>query len=316
MPRIIIEAPAKLNLSLYIGDKRPDGFHDIESLFLALVFGDTLCLETVKPENSLPPLEIDMDWQLAGLQPGGNFPVLSLENNIISRAFSLFCSRTGWKTGLKITVTKRIPLGSGLGGGSSNAAATLLALNRLACRPDEEGLLSRQELAEMGAILGSDVPFFLHNTTAAMISGRGEHVKPVELPQIMASLFFVLVYPGFPSSTAGAFRLFDEFRHELGIREDRRQLLLSDPPHSWRLDNDFLSVFMAAGQKYPTCSEIFSVYQDIITSLHKLGADSAGLSGSGSTCFGVFSDSGKAVTARESFLKRWPYIINTFPLAR
>jgi 4-diphosphocytidyl-2-C-methyl-D-erythritol kinase len=162
---VVIDAPAKLNVSLYVGDRRPDGFHDIESLFLALAWGDTLCFET--SNNTLPP-EIYMNWQI-----GGKFPLpppIAPQDNIIFKAVSLFAGRTGYDTGLTITVDKRIPPGGGLGGGASNAAAALLALNRLAS-PGSAGLLDRAALAEMGAELGSDVPFFLHETAAALVCG-------------------------------------------------------------------------------------------------------------------------------------------------
>jgi 4-diphosphocytidyl-2-C-methyl-D-erythritol kinase len=161
-----MEAPAKLNFHLKVGGRRPDGFHDIESLFVALAFGDTLYLETTPSETATVP-EIRMDRPLDG-------------ENIISRAISLFRSRTGFNQGLKVAVEKRIPLGGGLGGGSSDAAAALLALNRLAA---DGGLRNTAELAEMGAFLGSDVPFFLCGGPAAWVTGRGEQIQPLELPE-------------------------------------------------------------------------------------------------------------------------------------
>jgi len=336
MPRIRIEAPAKLNLHLGVGGRRPDGFHDIESLFVALAFGDTLFLETVasQPPNSL---EIHMDWQNGGL-PADIPP----QNNIVSRAVSLFRNRTGFDSGLKVTVEKRIPPGGGLGGGSSDAAATLLALNCLAS--DGTAPVNNAELAEMGASLGSDVPFFLCDASATWVTGRGERIQPLELPESALNLALVLVNPGFPSDTAEAYRLFDKthtegtanlrFGHGGNLRfpyilnhltqKARRKTQdfqiatpcspclcersFSGHPCDWPFFNDFLPVL--------TASEKGAIYQQVLDGLRELGADFAGLSGSGSTCFGVFPDQHKAESARESLLKRWRFVIVTFLLAQ
>jgi len=319
MPFIRIAAPAKLNLHLHIGDKRPDGFHAIESLFLALDFGDTLCFETVQEPQKT---EICMDWRLAGPPPE-----LPPEQNIVFRAISLFRSRSGYAKGLTVTIEKHIPLGGGLGGGSSNAAAALLALNRLA-DPDGNGLFSSAILAEMGASLGSDVPFFLKNCSAAWVSGRGELVQPLTLPEPVRRLFFVLVNPGFPSPTAEAFKQLDEKRGTgdwgLGTRDSclqsgyvgnllnshtnlpSPQSLVPSPllasPKDWPFFNDFLPVFLANGG--------FSAnYQHIISHLRELGADFAGLSGSGSTCFGVFTGRQNAVLAQQLFEKHGYFVV-------
>jgi 4-diphosphocytidyl-2-C-methyl-D-erythritol kinase len=331
MSAITIEAPAKLNLHLKVGGRRPDGFHDIESLFVALAFGDTLYLETTLPETATPP-EISMNWQIGG--PAAAIPP---EKNIISRAVSLFRSRTGFNQGVKVTVEKRIPPGGGLGGGSSDAAAALLALNCLAA---DGGLLNAAELAEMGALLGSDVPFFLHETPAAWVTGRGERIQPLELPESVLNLAFVLVNPGFSSDTAEAYRLLDSWREGSGewgggiaalgnggrdskyrstTREQYRSpnndpySLLPTPyslisPKNWPFTNDFLPVL--------SNSDRGTTYQRVITELRELGAEFAGLSGSGSTCFGVFSGQEQAELAREALLERWPFVIISFLLAR
>ena len=343
-----------MNVHLKVGGRRPDGFHDIESLFLALAFGDTLYLETTpseaKPSATATPPEIHMNWQTVNLPPS-----IPPEKNIISRAVSLFRSQTGFNTGLKVTVEKRIPPGGGLGGGSSNAAATLLALNRLAS--DGTAPVNDAVLAEMGASLGSDVPFFLHNTSAAWVTGRGERIQPLELPESVMNLAFVLVNPGFPSDTAEAYRLLDDSRANVSPEEtltgdtevhgghggknlrfpyilnhltqedwkDTRDSQTTTPCapctpclcemdsfpdflQNWSFFNDFLPVFAD--------SDKGTAYQRIIAELRELGADFAGLSGSGSTCFGVFSGRKNAETAQESLLKRWPFVIVTFLLAR
>jgi len=331
MPQIRIDAPAKLNLHLNIGERRPDGFHNIQSLFLALAYGDTLSFE-IPPQGSTlssEDTEILLDWQL----PWGGPKDLSPEKNIVNQAVSLFRERTGFDKRLKIVLEKRIPLGSGLGGGSSDAAAALLAMNRLA---SPERLVSDAVLAEMGASLGSDVPFFLqispnYTSSIAWVSGKGELVQLLALPQQAQSLSLVLVNPGFISDTAAAYRLLDEMRdtHLVGSRElgvgnwgqtlrlptpDSLLPILSGPPKDWPFTNDFLSVFEADFKQKKSDSGSFSAYQEIISALREMGADFSGLSGSGSTCFGVFSSQSKAGTARESLLKRWNFVIETFYL--
>ena len=328
-----IEAPAKLNLCLHVGGRRPDGFHGIESLFLALAFGDALRFETV-PDCSLARQtsagqadadEIHMEWmdlpQDDGHSGSNNnrksyFDQQSLKNilppekNIILRAVSLYKNRTGYDRRLKIFVNKRIPLGSGLGGGSSDAAAALLALNCLASN-ENGNILNGAALAELGAELGSDVSFFLGlETAAAWVSGRGEIVTPVTLPQSFGGISFVLVNPGFPSDTAGAYRMIDEHRLDHPSCDSSNEMMMrffSGPPCEWRLYNDFLSVFLASGRNA-------SVYGAMIDSLLGLGADCAGLSGSGSTCFGVFSSPEKSAQAGKALSERWPFVKNVFPL--
>jgi 4-diphosphocytidyl-2-C-methyl-D-erythritol kinase len=331
MPKTRIDAPAKLNLHLNIGERRSDGFHDIESLFLALAYGDTLSFEistqesVFSSETMLPSenTEIILDWQL----PWGGAKDLSPEKNIVNQAVSLFRNRTGFDKKLKIVLEKRIPLGGGLGGGSSDAAATLLALNRLA---SPEGLVSDVILAEMGASLGSDVPFFLHiarnEAPIAWVSGRGELVRPLALPPQVQNLSLVLVNPGFPSDTAAAFRLLDELRgsepqisalipHSPLPTPHSLLPILSGSPRDWPFTNDFFSVFEAYCRKKKSVSPLFPTYREIISTLRKLGADFSGLSGSGSTCFGVFSSQSKARTAKEVLLERWNFVIETFLLA-
>ncbi|MDR2923777.1 MAG: 4-(cytidine 5'-diphospho)-2-C-methyl-D-erythritol kinase [Treponema sp.] len=316
MPQVMIHAPAKLNLHLNIGDRRPDGFHEIESLFLALAFGDTLSLETIPSGDT----EIILDWQL----PWGSPEDLSPEKNIVNQAIFLFRKRTGFDKNLKIVLEKRIPLGGGLGGGSSDAAAALLALNRLASA-DGKGLVNNAVLTEMGASLGSDVPFFLQiarndGYSIAWVSGRGEIVRPFAVPPQVQSLSLVLINPGFPSDTAKAFRLLDEYR-ESGVKRSAEKQsphvcpqFLSETPRNWPFTNDFLPIFETIFQQKKTNNEAISTYREIFSALEQMGSDFFGLSGSGSTCFGVFSSQNRAKTARDLLLKRWKFVVETFYL--
>jgi 4-diphosphocytidyl-2-C-methyl-D-erythritol kinase len=207
----------------------------------------------------------------------------------------------------------------------------LLALNRLA---STDGFVSDAVLAEMGASLGSDVPFFLQIAlnnaySMAWVSGRGELVRPLALPPQVQSLSLVLVNPGFPSDTAKAFRLLDEYRDTYKIYPDslfpapRSPLpiphslspILSGSSRDWPFINDFLPVFEADFKQNKPDSGSFPIYLEILSALKDLGADFSGLSGSGSTCFGVFPNQNRARTARELLLKRWNFVIETFSLA-
>jgi 4-diphosphocytidyl-2-C-methyl-D-erythritol kinase len=288
MPGLTIETPGKINLHLRVKQRRSDGYHELESIFLALCFGDTLHF-SLRDEPGLPELQ--------------GFAALAPEENIICRALSLFRAETGFNRGLRVDMEKRIPLGGGMGGGSSDAASTLLALNELSGAG-----LSASRLAELAGKLGSDVPFFLVGG-AAWVSGRGELIRPIPFP---AGLPVVLVNPGFPSETAGAFRLLDAAREASvsGAAADPAPEVLikalEGHPGGWPFYNDFLPVLNAGTG---------GVYQRMLAGLKEGGADFCGLSGAGSTCFGVFPNRKSAEKAVKSLTQEWPFVELTFPLA-
>jgi 4-diphosphocytidyl-2-C-methyl-D-erythritol kinase len=300
-----IEAPCKINLHLGIGKKKNDGFHSIESIFATLALSDTMRFEFSGQEGET---RLFTNWET----PSEEIPD---EKNLILRAISLFREQTGLKKGLVIRLDKRIPPGSGLGGGSSDAAATLLALNQLSGTT-----LPIQSMTEMAAILGSDVPFFLTGGTA-FVSGRGETVEPLKSP---GRLWVVLVKPPFKSDTAFAYRLIDHLREQgdrAGIEKRRtvsRESLLSaleGDSEKWPFFNDFLPVFLC-----PERSVNAAVYRGILESLRGLGASFAGLSGSGSCCFGVFRAKNTAEKAAKKLhagklYKEGNIAISTFFLA-
>src|SRR5256886_4604988 len=155
-----ILAPAKINLSLRILKHRPDGFHEIETLIAPISLHD----------------KIDIEKQNRWIDFSCDDPTLSSgEDNLVVRAAKLFFEQTKIKSGVSIKLEKKIPHGAGLGGGSSDAAATLKALNQLF-----ETNLSRDELSRFGSTIGSDVAFFLFDS-AALCKGRGEIVEPAKL---------------------------------------------------------------------------------------------------------------------------------------
>jgi len=285
MEKLTVFAPAKVNLHLAVKNRRLDGFHNLESIFIAVDFGDFLHFE---PINGKKTDEIVME----GLNPGKT-GIIADSDNIIFKAHSKFKDKTGFDRAFKISVEKRIPIGGGLGGGSSNAAATLAALNKLAGFP-----LRREELFETGCVLGSDVPFFLHETAAAWVTGRGENIEPLEAP----CLNLVLVNPGFPSDTGEAFKMLDKFRAEIDSRRLRTEgsmRLCEIKMCKKHFMNDFLPVFPEKEK---------SVYNKIISSLYELGAEFANLSGAGSTCFGVFNEREQAENAHKILSSCWDFV--------
>lgn len=180
-------SPAKLNLFLEVVGKRPDGFHDIESVFVEIGLADTLHAALADSEAST----------LACDDPA----VPTDGKNLILQAAELLrseCGLGGRTAGIHFRLEKRIPMGGGLGGGSSNAAAALRLANDL-----WRTGLSDARLAELGARLGSDVPFFLHGGTC-LCEGRGERITP--LPPFPANVALGLAVSGIHSDTAAAYR--------------------------------------------------------------------------------------------------------------
>jgi 4-diphosphocytidyl-2-C-methyl-D-erythritol kinase len=173
-------APAKLNLFLHVTGRRADGYHDLQTLFQILDWGDELSFE------------INASGHVGRC---GNIAGVPEQDDICVRAAHLLKSRCGVTQGVQITLNKRIPMGAGLGGGSSDAATVLSVLNRLwSCG------LSRRQLAELGLELGADVPVFV-NGYSAWAEGRGEKLQAVTL----GPRHYVLVFPEVSISTAEIF---------------------------------------------------------------------------------------------------------------
>jgi 4-diphosphocytidyl-2-C-methyl-D-erythritol kinase len=207
---VVIHTPAKLNLFLKVLGKRHDGYHELETLMVSVGLYDTLAFSNsrggldTKRDAGRPaetalgdaaPGAIELQCFDAAPLQGASYPPLSSgSDNLVVRAAELLRAETKTSQGARIHLFKRIPQAAGLGGGSSDAAAALFGLNRL-----WKLGLSTNELAELGARLGSDIPFFLHSCAAAICKGRGEIVEPV-LQRL--SLWFVVARPATGLSTA------------------------------------------------------------------------------------------------------------------
>ncbi|MET0733313.1 MAG: 4-(cytidine 5'-diphospho)-2-C-methyl-D-erythritol kinase [Casimicrobiaceae bacterium] len=178
--RLVVSAPAKVNLFLHVTGRRADGYHTLESLFVLIDWADTLTLESRD------------DGTIVRAQP---LPGVDDRDDLAMRAAHALRNATGITRGVTIAVDKRIPIGAGLGGGSADAASILLALNRLWHLG-----LTRSALAEIGGHLGADVPFFVGGE-AALARGIGDLLTPVSMP----TLWLALAVPQVQVSTAEIF---------------------------------------------------------------------------------------------------------------
>jgi 4-diphosphocytidyl-2-C-methyl-D-erythritol kinase len=188
-------APAKINLSLRILNRRNDGFHEIETLIAPVSLHDEIKIDKIDAGKGVKFRCDDPS-------------VSSGEDNLVVRAANRFFVATKLTPAVSIDLKKKIPHGAGLGGGSSDAATTLLALNRLF-----ETNLTREELAKLGSEIGSDVPFFIFES-AATCRGRGELVTPVQLPE---QLPILLLKPDFVVATAWAYSRWRDSREIPGV---------------------------------------------------------------------------------------------------
>lgn len=279
------QSPCKVNLLLNILGKRPDGFHELETVMQPVNLFDRISFK-----RSKGPLELTCSDQTLPVD----------RTNLIHRAATAFLEAAGVKKdGVAIHLEKRIPMAAGLGGGSGNAATTLLGLNELFSGP-----LEAQRLHEIAASIGSDVPFFLQSGPA-IATGRGEKIQSLGAFPALKGTAFLLIHPGFGVATAWAYQNLTRFPEALHGRQGRAENLV-------RLLNTF-DLPTAAGEFYNSLEApvlekypLLEIYQKF---LREHGAVAALMSGSGSTTFGIFSshDAAKAVEVkvREKFGPCW-----------
>lgn len=270
-------APAKINLHLRVGSRRSDGFHPLLSWMSTVGLFDTLELERARESG------IVLATDKAEIPGDGR--------NLVVRAYDVFAKALAATqegsaaavTGLSAVLRKRIPIGSGLGGGSSDAARTLLALNLL-----WEADWSLPDLANLSARLGSDLPFFFHGPSS-ICTGRGEIVRPIDRPAPASAL---LIFPPFGVSTAAAYAKFDE----MGLGSDaamaaepdwKRWSALPAKELLRQLINDLEPAAFALHPR-------LSVMRDDLESFLGRGVR---MSGSGSTLFTLYDSQDEAVSA-------------------
>ncbi|MBH0193484.1 MAG: 4-(cytidine 5'-diphospho)-2-C-methyl-D-erythritol kinase [Nitrospira sp.] len=277
---IIVRAPAKTNLILRVLDRRADGFHNLWSVMQTVGLEDDI---TIRLNQDHGDLRLHCD--VASLSTD--------QTNLVIRAAAAVLRRCERTLGMDIALTKRIPMGAGLGGGSSDAAATIIGLNRLLNLG-----WSAMEMAQVGQALGSDVPFFFF-APSAVVTGRGEHVSPVRMK---GSRWIVLVNPGFSVETKWAYQELSSSRTHVPALSDQQAALDREHEMSWEqimqaAENDFETPVFAA---HP---DLRAIKRDLVTQ----GAEAALLSGSGATVFGVFRDEARAKQAHAYFQPRPRY---------
>jgi 4-diphosphocytidyl-2-C-methyl-D-erythritol kinase len=275
---VVIEAPAKINLFLRVIARRPDGYHDLDTVMQKLALADRLELRLaagrvrlVCPDSALP----------------------EDEGNLAYRAAILFLERAGIQEGVEIVLRKKIPIAGGLGGGSSDAAAVLRGLNRLF-----PSGISMKTLLELAIRLGADVPFFVAEENSVRATGIGERLRPAPPLQ---SCRVLLVNPGFPVSTRWVYE-------NLALtRQINPYMLGRDQVH------DNYSEFQASGELLTARNDLeavtigrFPELSEIKKNLLEAGASVALMSGSGPTVFGLFREEASAAACYTAFARRYP----------
>ncbi|WP_428770998.1 4-(cytidine 5'-diphospho)-2-C-methyl-D-erythritol kinase [Treponema sp. HNW] len=274
-----IRASAKLNLHLRVlspdESGRSDGYHNIESVLQAVDLYDELTVSKTA-ENRTCRLEVN----------GMELPA----HNTLTAAYTEFCNLTGVSDGVRVVLTKRIPAGAGLGGGSSDAAAFLTVLDRLFNTE-----LSPKQRLYAASRIGSDVAFFLSGG-CAVVTGRGELVREIEA---RTDLFFVLVQPDVHSSTKEAYALLDE---RMNRPQSKLFPPLADleniyrkPAADWTFANSFTEPL----------TESYPVIAGALESVKACRADFADMTGAGSMVYGVFSSETEAKNAYAQLCGDW-----------
>lgn len=264
MDKLKILAPAKINIGLRVINKRSDGYHDIETIFYPIHLADELELSRAEKHEFYSNVHLDE------------------EANLCLRALNLFCERTGVNAEVKINLHKNIPMGAGLGGGSSDAAAVLTGLQELYNYP-----LSKIELFDIASLLGADVPFFLYGKPA-YATRKGDIFEPIDFK---ISLVILVVTPDISISTPYAYSLVRPTGHP---EKTLKQIIT-------KLSNDYVAFKNAIVNDFeePLFSR-FPILKNLKDAFYKNGAIFALMSGSGSSIYGFFEDENSALKALQN----------------
>jgi len=283
-------APAKINLTLEVLKRRPDGYHTIRSVIIKLPG----LHDVVRVEIDRGPTTIEVSSDTSEIPCD--------ERNICHRIAERYLQATAFEARLSIHIEKKIPVAAGLGGGSSDAAAVLIALNR-----HFDGTLSQQRLSEIAVDVGRDIPFFLSGANAALASGTGENIARVDC---RTPLHVLVVNPCIAIATGAAYEALSAGLWFMA-REDRadRSRAMVDalregalPSMCASLYNDFEAVVEPA---HP-------VVKEIKQALRAFGAEGASMTGSGSTVFGLFTSPARLRAAEHAMREHYP----SFAIAR
>ena len=267
------QCPAKVNLFLEVTGKRKDGYHTLSTLFAKINVYDVLDMEFIN--GGRPTLEI--------VDEVGTEPLSAGPDNLVLRAAEAFYKAFKVGVGVKITLTKRIPMGAGLGGGSSDAAGTLLGLAKLF--QIELDAKKKRTLHEIGVKLGADVPFFLKDANFCRATGIGDRLRPVKIPKSLP--FMVLAWPGFPSPTGPAYKALPPRRRaEILTRLSQLDRLVRSLKRGRPVDEWGGLLFNRMEQaELRVMSEVAQARRILEAS----GAKGVRMSGSGSSVFGFVS---------------------------
>ena len=287
MKSVLVPAYAKVNLCLDVLGRRADGYHELRTIFQTITLHDTLALEVTR--NARIDLRIIGNSALAG-EPG--------RDNLVYRALDELRRELRFKQGVRAALSKRIPVGRGLGGGSSDAAAALLGLLRLTGKRIEA-----VRLLEIAARLGADVPFFLHGGRALGI-GRGDEIYP--LTDVPRRAVLVVSPSDLAVPTRDAYMW---LARRLTKRSDPTKLLrfcaLCWSPQGGALSNDFEAAV------FPRYSRLIAIKRELL----RQGAAGASLAGSGSAVFGIFRNPAKARRAARAFPEDQVFVCSTLSRA-
>jgi len=270
MKKIVIKSPAKINFGLNIVSKRDDGFHNIETIFYPIELHDVLTFEKAEKFSFTC----------------NNKLIKNDENNLVIKAVRMMEQLVKKEIAVSIALEKYIPLGAGLGGGSSNAAHTLLSINELF-----ELQIKNDIVNDFALQLGSDVPFFLHPVPSYATS-RGEILSPIEFEIAKPIL---LVNPGIHISTKWAYQNITPKMPEFQLSKLRSNIDSDIASLNGKVVNDFENIAFAA---HPQLAEIKKIMFDF-------KAEFVLMSGSGSTMFGIFPESNSAQKANQYFSKTY-----------
>jgi len=258
---LLVRAPAKINLSLLVAGKRPDGFHEIETIMAKVTWYDEILIES-NPKAGLELICKGPQWSPAGAQ------------NLVYRAAELLMKTCGRRANIKITLTKNIPAGTGLGSASSDAAATLIGLNKYF-----NLRLAPSRLADLAARLGSDVAFFLDGPMA-LCSGKGEKIK--KLDQSFDFLALLIL----PDVTISTERVYANYRHDPALYQSLKSRINTYIKKN-RID---LASKMCANMLQTSCFSLLKELAELKAKVESSGIGPVCLSGSGTVMFRLLPD--------------------------